>query len=126
MDVLQTGVDGVRVREIPRKELEKELARLPQTTERIAVLVPRGIVKRQYLKKEFLPESILERINEDMGNGHISVMYVDEVKGIEFDKVFVASGKMTENERYIAYTRALSELIIVTDAVREDATLGIV
>lgn len=125
MDVLQTGVDGVRVREIPRKELEKELAKLPQTTERIAVLVPRGIVKRQYLKKEFLPESILERINEDMGNGHISVMYVDEVKGIEFDKVFVASGKMTENERYIAYTRALSELIIVTDAVRKDATLGI-
>lgn len=42
-------------------------------------------------------------------------MYVDEVKGIEFDKVFVVSAKMRRNEKYIAYTRALSELIIVVD-----------
>ena len=42
-------------------------------------------------------------------------MYVDEVKGIEFDKVFVVSNKMTKNEKYIAYTRALSELVIVVD-----------
>ena len=42
-------------------------------------------------------------------------MHVDEVKGIEFDKVFVASTKMQRNEKYIAYTRALSEQIIVVD-----------
>ena len=42
-------------------------------------------------------------------------MYVDEVKGIEFDKVFVVSAKMRRNEKYIAYTRALSELIIIVD-----------
>lgn len=44
-----------------------------------------------------------------------SVMYVDEVKGIEFDKVFVVSAAMHRNEKYIAYTRALSELIVVVD-----------
>ena len=42
-------------------------------------------------------------------------MYVDEVKGIEFDKVYVVSNKMGKNEKYIAYTRALSELIVVND-----------
>lgn len=42
-------------------------------------------------------------------------MYVDEVKGIEFDKVFVIPNKMSKNEKYIAYTRALSELVIVVD-----------
>ena len=50
-----------------------------------------------------------------MDNGFISVMYVDEVKGIEFDKVFVVSAAMHRNEKYIAYTRALSELIVVVD-----------
>ena len=40
---------------------------------------------------------------------------MDEVKGIEFDKVFVIPNKMSKNEKYIAYTRALSELVIVVD-----------
>ncbi len=38
-----------------------------------------------------------------------------ETKGIEFDKVFVIPNKMSKNEKYIAYTRALSELVIVVD-----------
>lgn len=37
------------------------------------------------------------------------------MKGIEFDKVFVVANKMTKTEKYIAYTRALSELIVVVD-----------
>ena len=50
-----------------------------------------------------------------MGNGFIALMYVDEVKGIEFDKAYVVVNKMSRNEKYIAYTRALSELILVID-----------
>ena len=42
-------------------------------------------------------------------------MYVDEVKGIEFDRVYVFPAQMGRNEKYIAYTRALSELIVVVD-----------
>jgi ATP-dependent exoDNAse (exonuclease V) alpha subunit len=37
------------------------------------------------------------------------------VKGIEFDKVFVIPNGMSRNEKYIAYTRALTELTIVID-----------
>ena len=36
-------------------------------------------------------------------------------KGIEFDKAYVVGNKMSRNEKYIAYTRALSELILVVD-----------
>lgn len=54
-------------------------------------------------------------MDESLEKGHISLMYVDEVKGIEFDPVFVIPDQMTQNEKYIAYTRALSELIIVID-----------
>ena len=120
MDVLQTGVDGPNVREIPRRDLEKELAALNMTTERIAILVPRGVQKKKYIDMDILPKDITKLIGDNMDNGYIAVMYVDEVKGIEFDKVFVVGNKMTRNEKYIAYTRALSELILVIDDKVQD------
>ena len=40
-------------------------------------------------------------------------MYVDEVKGFEFDKVYVIDKEMPKNMRYVAYTRALNELVLV-------------
>lgn len=115
LKTLQTGVDGPKVREILRKDLEKELAGLRVTTERVAILLPRTVQKMKYLDMDILPEDIRKIIGDTMDNGFISVMYVDEVKGIEFDKVFTVSAKMRRNEKYIAYTRALSELIIVVD-----------
>lgn len=115
LKTLQTGVDGPKVREIPRRDLEKELAGLVVTTERVAILLPRIVQKMKYLDMDILPDNIREIIGETMDNGFISIMYVDEVKGIEFDKVLVVSAKMRRNEKYIAYTRALSELIIVVD-----------
>lgn len=115
MSTLQTGVDGAKVREIPRRDLEKELVDMKITTERVAVLVPRGVQKTKYLDMEILPQTMQDIIGEKMDNGFIAIMYVDEVKGIEFDRVFVVSNKMSRNEKYIAYTRALSELIIVVD-----------
>lgn len=42
-------------------------------------------------------------------------MTVEQVKGIEFDKVFVLPNKMSKNEKYITYTRAQSELVILVD-----------
>ena len=39
-------------------------------------------------------------------------MTVDQVKGLEFQAVIVFSGRMTENEKYLSFTRALDELII--------------
>lgn len=38
---------------------------------------------------------------------------INQVKGLEFDSVIVFDDEMTENEKYIAYTRALNELYIV-------------
>ena len=38
---------------------------------------------------------------------------IEQVKGIEFDSVIVFEDKMTKNEKYIAYTRALNNLYIV-------------
>lgn len=115
MHVLQTGVDGAKVREIPRRDLEKELAALNVANERIAILIPAMVLKRDYIDTAILPSNIKDIIGDKIDNGYISFMYVDEVKGIEFDKVYVISNRMSRNEKYIAYTRALSELVIVVD-----------
>lgn len=115
MSMLQTGVDGARVREITKKEFEQELSELQITTERVAVLLPRGVQKRKYFSPELLSSNTQRIMGEEIASGKIAVMYVDEVKGIEFDKVYVIPNKMGRNEKYIAYTRALSELIVVND-----------
>ena len=39
-------------------------------------------------------------------------MTVEQVKGLEFGTVFALSGRMSQNEKYIAYTRALDELFV--------------
>ena len=44
----------------------------------------------------------------------INLMTVYESKGLEFTAVAVADADMTVNEKYIAYTRALKNLAIIT------------
>ena len=114
MEVKLTGVDGANVREISRKELEQELAEL-KSIDRVAILVPRSVQKSSYINQNLIPKTISRQIGNKIGNGFISLMYVDEVKGIEFDKAYVVKNRMSRNEKYIAYTRALSELILVVD-----------
>ena len=116
MQVSLTGVDGHSVKEITRARLESTLSNLRVDEERIAVILPRAAKKDKYIDKEQLPENIQSIISEkEIGNGQIALAYVDEVKGVEFDTVFVVPNGMTKNEKYIAYTRALSDLTIVYD-----------
>ena len=41
-----------------------------------------------------------------------NLLLVSQAKGLEFESVIVLSGRMTRNEKYIAFTRALDELIV--------------
>ncbi len=115
MNVAQTGVDGRKVSEIIRSKLEEVLATISVNEERVAILLPRGIRKKEYLDMDQLPSVMREIIGDRVGNGRICVSYVDEVKGIEFDIVFVVVNGMSNNEKYIAYTRALTDLTLVFD-----------
>lgn len=47
-----------------------------------------------------------------IAENYISIMTVKQVKGLEFDTAFVFDEEMDKNEKYIAYTRALSELYV--------------
>ena len=49
-------------------------------------------------------------------------MTVEEAKGLEFASVIAVTGRMTQNEKYISYTRALDELVVY-DVAFEDEQL---
>jgi hypothetical protein len=49
--------------------------------------------------------------------GKISLLTVRQAKGLEFDTVIVLDNEMSINERYISYSRALSELFYVSDYI---------
>ena len=46
-----------------------------------------------------------------------NIINIDDAKGLEFSSVIVLSGRMSRNERYIAYTRALDELFVYSDVI---------
>ena len=44
-------------------------------------------------------------------------MTAEQAKGLEFETVFAVTGRMSENEKYIAYTRALDELYVYDEEI---------
>ncbi len=52
---------------------------------------------------------------DKIDDAKISVITVEEAKGIEFDNVVVITSQMSPNEKYISFTRALDELVVVND-----------
>ena len=50
---------------------------------------------------------------EKISKTQINAMSVYESKGLEFSAVAVYEKGMTDNEKYIAYTRALKDLAII-------------
>ncbi len=64
-----------------------------------------------YKRKSYNVLSYTGRLSKNK----INLMTVYESKGLEFTSVAVVDADMTVNEKYIAYTRALKELAIVTE-----------
>ena len=95
----------------------------------IAHIAPRGIGaffrEKKGLKAVIVSERDIERyrrksynVLSDTGRlskKRINLMTVYESKGLEFSCVAVADARMTDHEKYIAYTRALKELAVVEE-----------
>lgn len=107
-----TGVDGADVRQIGFDKMISELTKIGDTDERIVVIAPRSFSKQKITNLKVIRQ-MNERVSTKFDPQKISIMYVDEVKGIEFDRVYVVDSDMDNNEKYIAYTRALDHLTIV-------------
>lgn len=75
-----------------------------------AIIVSEEEVER-YRRKSYNVLADTGRISKKK----INLMSVYESKGLEFTCVAVVHGRMTDHEKYIAYTRALKELAVVEE-----------
>lgn len=96
MSMIGMGLEGIDVdlRPISQIRLERQAA---SRGDRKAII---------YKDKE-----ILSSINEDLSGYEIYT--VKEAKGMEFETVLVVPNGMTDNELYVAYTRALNRLFLL-------------
>lgn len=111
-DMTLTGVEGEPVRNITFKEMLEELAKSAASKDRTAVILPRTMAKTRVTRSPIV-DTVKNNFSTKFDTSKVSVMYVDEIKGIEFDRVYVVDEDMERNERYIAFTRALDKLTIV-------------
>lgn len=96
---LSMGIMGKNVEYIEKKEINNIIVRKLNEKKKIAIITQ---------NKDDI-ENIIPIDSEYTFYGTI-----EQVKGIEFDSVIVFENRMTENERYVAYTRALNDLYIVS------------
>lgn len=76
--------------------------------------------------KSVVPASIMNLCKQSaIEENRVSVMDVKEVKGLEFDTAFVFDLGMDYNDKYISYTRALSELYIQSKSGANGPALGL-
>ena len=50
-----------------------------------------------------------------------NIICIDDAKGLEFNTVIVLSGRMSRNEKYIAFTRALDNLYVYNELIDIDS-----
>ncbi len=109
-----SGIEGVDMRPIGLSG--EPVAHLP--LRRVtAFFRDRQGLKAVIAREEYLPLFRKRGYNfvseSGLSKTRINVMTVFESKGLEFTHVAVYDRDMTENEKYIAYTRALSRLAVV-------------
>jgi len=107
VDMLAIGFHGEPVIKIPPRKIN---AFFREKQGLKAVIVPEHRIS-EFDKRGFR----LLRKSGKVSKKGINVMTVFESKGLEFSSVAVLAEGMTENEQYIACTRALKELAIVTE-----------
>ncbi len=100
MDVTSLGLDGGTVGHIDYDGLAEAVNAARSRGNRVAVI---------YSPDDKTAEAAVRGLNADG-----CVCTVKECKGLEYECVF-ACGEMSARERYVAYTRALSELYICSD-----------
>ena len=101
------ALNGTEVEDI---QLEEGTRFLEEHGGKKAVIVSEKVFAK-YKQRSY---NIMQK-TEQMSKSKINYLTVYESKGLEFNSVVVIDEGMTEHERYIAYTRALKSLAIVSN-----------
>ena len=85
-----------------------------KTNDRVAFIVKdKNKVSKDILKHLNIID-IRENKTNNIPRGRMILYSVQEAKGLEFETVLVDDIDMNENEKYVAYTRALDSLYVVS------------
>lgn len=111
MDMLPIGIHG-------KVQTASEIPALPATGvngDRIALIYKsQDDLKWLGVSQEDTDYAFQTDENQHIVSEKINVFQIYQAKGLEFERVFVVTGSMTQNELYVAVTRALNELVIIT------------
>lgn len=112
MKVRSIGIEGKVVKVIPESQLRLALMDCMPSENRSTAVIYSGT-----------NSEVPAWLNRILGHKHVavgelhpkkvSVMTVEEAKGLEFYSVLVLPQGMSDNEQYVAFTRALHELTVI-------------
>jgi DNA helicase IV len=109
--MIPIGLDGsVKYVNIPR------IINL-NTSDRVALIVKDLSVYDKF--KQILETNRINKLNvihndeDKILKGYLNIIPINLTKGLEFEVVYVVNHNMTQNEFYVASTRALNKLFII-------------
>ncbi|MGN0962061.1 MAG: hypothetical protein ACI4PP_00625, partial [Clostridia bacterium] len=109
------GISGEPVSELDTENGIKKLLAIKREYPkyRIAIIHRYGLKPIEVCLRERLANEVVSWYEID--DNKLSVLSVEDAKGLEFEAVLVFADQMTENEMYVSCTRALEQLIVVRD-----------
>ena len=126
MNMIPINTFGVGVKEVDEKSFNNTLVEKFADIikeEGLSAIIVKDENDVNYILDDFSDyrQYLLDLVNED---GFVqpfiwNIIKIDDAKGLEFNRVIALSDKMTDNEKYIAYTRALDELIVYSSEINQ-------
>ena len=117
MRPMNTAGKGVHQYEEESEFIEKIIKQFVDVNRiKQSAIIVKDLVEAEYIKDKF--SKFINKIEDLTGEEYSThrtkwnLMTIDNAKGLEFNTVIALSGRMTNNEKYIAYTRALDELFV--------------
>ena len=124
MKMIAINTTGKGVHELRSKsEFESELVKqlLGDQRSGLSAVLVGDDAEARYLLHTFsqYEKKFHDMTGEDFAIHHTrwNIININDAKGLEFSSVIVLSGRMTKNQKYIAYTRALDDLYVYSDIV---------
>ena len=105
IDMQAIGTEGSEIKQISSRSVTGYLS----DNKGLSAVICSDKNLEKYMRKSYNVVRNTGRISKSK----INIMTVYESKGLEFTSVAVADADLTENEKYIAYTRALKNLAII-------------
>ena len=107
------GIDGCVI--------ENELADCTFEIKDRTAVICKDIKLTNVFLKRYIDSAEINDVSKshELVDNKFALMTVADCKGLEFDTVYVFDYGMNDNEKYVAYTRALDNLIVISDNLDE-------